>query len=243
MKLAWSVLVVGVVPLVTGCGPEKGETSGDTLGVALRVVGPTAFAEDVCGNTLSSARMVIREFELDQAEDEDGEDLERGPWLIDIAAGDFNGVIQANLLQAEVAPGTYDEVEFEIHALENATGDAAIDEMHAAGASIIIAGTTSGGSPFTWTSSLNETQEKELAPPVVVGDSVSGVEGVTLSINPQGWFRHPDSLACLNPTDAANQSTIEDNVTASIDLDEDEDQDGVPDADDPDDDPPPDDEI
>lgn len=238
---------LGVAALAAAC---SGGNGGDTapLAVHLKVSGPSSsFAADTCGNTLSSALMVIREFELDQTEDADEAlDVERGPYLVDITAADFNGTIQQSLIQTSLPVGVYDEVEYEIHKLDDSDPDdvaaanadpAGLGAMLSAGLSVKIAGMSSAGTQFVFESSLNETQEKAVN--VVVGDAVSGIDGVTLTIDPQIWFRHPDTGACLDPLDAANHGTIEQNIKDSIDLDEDDDGDGIPDAIDSDPDPTP----
>lgn len=233
MQLPLAVALAGVVGLA-GLGCEsKADGGGTPIAVHLRVAAPaTAFA-DSCGNTLTSARIVIREFEMDQTEDADEAlDLESGPFLIDLVTADFNGTFQQNLLLTEIPAGEYDEVEFEVHKLESsdehdavaAAGDPALDAMLQAGESISITGVNSTGGAFSFSSDLSETQEKALDPTVVVGDSVTGIEGVTLSIDPNGWFG--SGAACLDPNDPANESLIEDAIKASIDLDEDDDGNG-----------------
>ncbi len=284
------------VLLAAGCQADKGGSSVETATVQLSVkvvgAGQGFAAADACGNTLTSAQLVMSEIELERSDDldeeyldedeedegdvdegeetgdeeisftggegegeddagdeaeteeEDGDEdddsdgdgleeyeLELGPYLIELVGGDFNGAIQQNVLSADLPVGLYDEIEFEVHTLDEddpedaaaAAADATLADLMSAGLSVRIAGTMSNGNSFVFESSLNEEQEKEIQ--LVIGDTATGVDGITLTIDPTVWFA--DGLGgCLDPSDDQNQSEIEENIKASIDLEEDDDGDG-----------------
>ena len=130
-ELLKRIAIILTLPLVAACAPAKDDAQTSTLRVGVEVAAPVAFAADGCGNTLQSARIVLREIELDADSDDDAdvdsdeaEGVELGPYLIDLAGADFNGMLQQAFIEAEVPVGIYDELEFEVHKLE---GDDARD--------------------------------------------------------------------------------------------------------------------
>lgn len=236
------IAAVATLSLVAACAPADDAKTG-TLRVGLEVAAASAFAADACGNTLSSARIVIREIELDidgaddVEEGDEAEDIEIGPYLIDLTGADFNGTLQQGFLEAQVPPGTYEEVEFEVHKLEGddardaeaSAADPGLGEMMAAGLSISVVGVSTTDGAFTFESDLNEEQEREVE--IIIGDAGDGIDNINLSIDPNGWFVAAGG-GCLNPTDAANETEIEENIKLSIDVEEDDDEDGIEDSED-----------
>lgn len=242
------IAVLLTLSITAGCAPSEEGADTATLRMGLEVAAPIAFA-DTCGNTLDSARIVVREVELDSSsedddladEAEDAEDVEIGPYLIELVGTDFNGMLQQAFLEAQVPVGTYDELEFEVHKLE---GDDARDAeaagadpsglgaMMEAGLSISVTGTNATSGAFTFSSDLNEEQEREVQ--IVVGDAVDGIDNINLSIDPSGWLV-AEGGGCLDPNDANNESEIEENIKLSIDVEEDDDEDGIEDSEDLDD--------
>ena len=239
------IALFSTLTLTAACAPSEDGANTATLRMGLEVTAPAAFA-DTCGNTLDSARIVIREVELDSASEDDdladdaeeAEDVEIGPYLIDLTGADFNGMLQQAFLEAAVPVGTYDELEFEVHKLEGddardaqAAGadPAGLGAMMDAGFSISITGTNATSGAFAFSSDLNEEQEREVQ--IVVGDAVDGIDNVNLSIDPSGWLVATGG-GCLDPNDASNESEIEENIKLSIDVEEDDDEDGIEDSED-----------
>jgi hypothetical protein len=207
--------------------------SGNGMGqvkVAVQIAPLVGGSVDACGNGLTSAKLVLRHVEL---EGESVEEVEANPLLVDIATSDFNGAIQQDLVSAAIPVGTYGEASFQVHTLEAgdpedaaaAAADPNLGAMMAAGDSVRIEGVTSGGTAIVFESALTAKQEKAVN--VVVGNSISGIDGVTLTVDANGWFVDPVSGACLDPNDPASHGQIEANVKASIRVDEDDDHDGV----------------
>ena len=232
MTRSKTIALVPAVLLAAACAGKS--TPSSQVDVALKVSAPVAFAADACGNTLSSAKFVLRKVELESEGEStaNGDEIEAGPALLDITAADFNGAIQQSIMSASVPNGTYTKAAFNIHKLGSDGDDAAASSLDPAlaamaGYSVRIAGSGSSGA-FQFDSSLEATQEQTVN--VVVGNTTTGIDGVTLSIDPSGWFKDSTSGACLNPADAANQSAIEENVKASIKVEEDDNHDGVDDS-------------
>ena len=208
---------------------------------------------DASGNTLTfdKVEMVLREIELKRADrdvvcgaddsnsDDDGnddssddasaddcEELEFGPVLFDLDLG--GGATQA--FTVEVAAGTYDKLEFEIHKPED-DGDAADAAFLAAhpefrDVSIRVSGSYNG-TPFTYVTDLGEEQEQALVPPLSV--ATAAATDLTLFVDVNGWFR-TGAGTLIDPASAndggANESLVENNIENSIDAFEDGDHDG-----------------
>lgn len=226
-----------LVVFVGACNrPESTNTGNGVVSVSLHVLDatPTALrAADACGNTLDSAQIVIRNLDLELSGE--GEDeQESGPYLIDLAGADLTGSLQTDFAEIEIPRGTYDQLKFKIHKLEAddpddeaaAGANPALAELLDAGQSVRIEGTNSDAGAFTFESDLNEEVEREAG--VVVGDSASGIDGLTLTIDPSGWFGTAGD--CVDPTSEESESAIEENIKTSIDGAEDDDRDGEDDA-------------
>lgn len=249
MKNARWIVSLGITAAVAGCslGSSNGGTPVRKASVEVSVFVPspvTAFAADTCGNTITSAQLVFRRLRLDgdladcssatpspaatgtpEPGDDAGEcevESEIGPFLVDLTAGDVNGVFQSAVITASLPVGHYDRARFDWHKIEDGTtvSDPALQEMADLGLSLRITGTTTSGAAFTIESDVND--EQEVAIDLTVGDVTTGVEGITLTVDPGTWFGQPG--ACLDPLGSVDP--IEDAVRASIDLEEDDDHDG-----------------
>ena len=211
--------------------------SGLTVsGPALAVVAAPESYTDGAGNTLTYDRvqLVLREIELESqavenacevpSGDDDCAEIEIGPFLIDLPLGSAGA---ARTLTAIVPPGTYDEVEFEIHKPES-SDDAAFLAANPgfAGVSIRAEGTYNG-TPFVYLSDLDVEMEFDLAPPLVVGESSAA--DLTLFVDLSTWFRGGDGnfvdLATANDG-GANEGVVNENVKNSLEAFEDDDHDG-----------------
>jgi hypothetical protein len=143
------------------------------------------------------------------------DELVTGPYLIDLQGAALSGGI-SQVFEVDAKAGTYKDLKFRIHKLES--GATQFEGM--AGLSIAIDGTV-GGAPFTFTSSLDEEQEREGTFEI----AAEKANNVTLSIDPSAWFVG-DGGAPLDPRNGANRSRIESNIKASIDAFDDDDRDG-----------------
>ncbi len=253
-----TISMIGAALLVTACGDMTGPgtTSGVSLSFAAgRVGGPPSaaggffsmahaadtFAVGEDELIISSVEVVLQEIELERANAEtcdsvtvghdDCEEFELGPVLLDLP---LNGDV-AQLVAIQIDTGTYDEIEFDIHKVSNDDAeDAAFRQAypHMAGQSIRVEGTFNG-EPFVYETDLDEEQEYDLVPPLVI-DSAPAATNVTVRIDISTWFRD-GSGALVDPTSAnkgeVNEGLVKENIKNSIDAFEDEDEDGEDDED------------
>lgn len=206
-------LLMTAVLVVTACG------GAGTTTISTRVGALSAGAPLMVGDVeLQRVRIVIRELEVERGDDENEVEFESGPFLLDLSGdGLSGGVIQQFV--TEVPPGVYDEVEFEIHPLSgDLPEDEGLREMFTRGASVIIDGVANGAA-FSFESNLMDKQELEGS------FDLGGGDNVTLNIDPSGWFLGASGEP-LDPSDPANESTIEANIRQSIDAFDDDDSDG-----------------
>ena len=219
-------------------------TASLALGLSLQAASALADTVITNGDTLiiTRAQIVLREIELERVEatscdttivDHDAcEELEIGPVLVDLP---LNGQVEREYSVA-VPPGSYDEIEFEIHKVssddqEDAAFRAANPDF--AGISMRVEGTFNGDA-FVFTSDLNVEQEFDLNPPLIV-DSTATNTNVTILVGLDQWFRSPTG-AVLNPETGnkgeVNESLIKENIKQSVEAFEDDDEDGEDDDED-----------
>jgi hypothetical protein len=180
-------------------------------------------------NTLviDQVQLVLREIELKRAE-ATRESLELGPILLDLPLGGAGGA--ARSFSVQVAPGTYDEVEFEIHKPSH-DEDAAFVQAHPDfdGVSVMVTGTYNGHG-FSYTTDLDAEEEIELSPPLVTTESAA--TDLTLFVDLDRWFRDGTG-SLVDPESAnagnANESLVENNIRSTLHAFEDENEDGVDD--------------
>ncbi len=180
---------------------------------------------------LTRVAVVVREIELERISDDDCEALSSGgsddddceefvigPLILELPLdGSINQVITAT-----VPADTYDELEFEIHKPEDDTPeDLAFIQANPEfrDVSIRVEGRFDGQA-FVFTQDLNEDQELELIPPLVVSEETGPVE-LTLVLDVSTWFvRSNGSL--IDPRTALkgqpNEDVVEDNIERSIDI-------------------------
>lgn len=185
------------------------------------------------GIELDRVRFAIRRLKLEttattttSTSGESGEssanEVSVGPFIVDLQGAALNGGVQ-QVFDAEVPVGTYREVKFEIHRLDETSGVA--DPVWKT-ASILIDGKVDG-SPFTFSSGLDEEQEREARIAVEAGQN-----NITLNVDPANWFVSTSDGGRLDPRDSSSRSQIESNIKSSIDTMEDDDEDGHEDAED-----------
>lgn len=213
--------------------PEAGRVSLTvaTTPAAVAKAGADTLSDGVNELVLSSVKLVLAKIELEAGDgaesDSTGvEEFEAGPLLVDLPlGGGTDQVVNVNL-----APGTYDEVEFEVHSVSGddpteAAFEAAYPEM--VGASIRAEGTFNG-TPFVFVTDMDQEQESELNPPMVI-DPAGGSVNLTLRIDPSLWFSD-GSNGFVDPASAnhngPNEGLVKDNIENSFDTFEDDDHDG-----------------
>jgi len=177
---------------------------------------------------------VLKEIELERVETEecdasvdndDCEEFEVGPVLVDLP---LNGGIETHVT-VSAPPGSYDEIEFEIHKVshdDEEDADFRAQHPDMAGKSLRVAGTFNGES-FTYESDLDVEQEHDLNPPLVIDES--GSVNVTVKIDVSMWFVD-GSGHLVDPrtanTGGDNESLVKENIKQSVEAFEDDDHDG-----------------
>ncbi|HXV85120.1 MAG TPA: hypothetical protein VD793_00395 [Gemmatimonadales bacterium] len=252
----WTTYSAGLWALATvgcsdGAGPGRAvslsfatQLPAGALGTPAAFGSPSSARLSVAGDTLrdgtntlviESAQMVLREIELERQEvvdcDTDPEpagceDFEIGPVLVDLPLGP--GVTEQVVV--DLPPGTYTEVEFEIHKIsKDGQEDAAFRAAHPdfAEKSIRVTGTFNGA-PFTFESDLDVEQELDLSPALVIADSVTATN-LTIRVGLANWFRALNG-SLVNPASGnkggSNESLVKENIKQSIEAFEDRDEDG-----------------
>ena len=217
------LLSAALVASLASCG-------GNNLSFSVRAGAPAATASrsdlTLAGNiVLTHVRIVVRDLQLEKAdgkEDDDSDDdnIASGPYLLDLPAAALDGGSVAQVLDASFQPGTYKEIKLKIHKLTSSdsfAGNAGLEAMNAAGASVIAEGTIDGAN-FTYTSSVETKQESKGTIELKDGSNL------TLNVDPTGWFT--GSGGRLDPRDSANVSAIDDNIKKSFKAFKDDDKNG-----------------
>ena len=234
----------------TGPGSPEAEQSRATIslsvfvptsdGVASAAHGPAfdlVLADGGNSLVITRAAMVLREVEI-KLQDDDGcddsssgnddcEKFEAGPFLLEL---NLDGSMEQVGELAAVPAGVYDEIELDIHKPEDDTGaDLEFLRQHPEfkRVSIRVEGKFNGAD-FVYLTDLNEEQEVDLIPPLVV-DGSSSSTNVTLVVDLDTWFRRSDG-SLVDPATAnkgrANEDLVEENIERSIEGFEDDDRDG-----------------
>ncbi len=189
-------------------------------------------------NTLiiTKVEVLLREIELKRANvtdcdsttnDDACEKLELGARLITVPLVQGPGAGMTVTLDS----GTYSEIEFDVHKLGSDSIDdafAAANPTWPANTSIRVTGFYNG-TPFTFTTDLDEEQEIQFVPPLVV-DASGTAANVTMRFDLSLWFRNGTTGPLIDPTTAnqggANKSLVDNNIKNSIKAFEDDDRDG-----------------
>ena len=190
------------------------------------------FTEGTNTLEITPVLIVLREIELERVEVADCdvepepagcEDFEIGPVLIDLP---LDGTTDTNIT-VSVSAGTYDEIEFDIHKVSSDDPEDAaflLANPTMEGKSIAVEGTYNGD-PFSYETDLNEEQEFDLIPNLVIGEDAPATN-ITFRLDVSTWF--VDGTGRLfNPTTAnvggPNENLAETNIRNSIKAFEDKD--------------------
>ncbi len=183
---------------------------------------------------IESAEIVLREIELKRIDvtncdlepgDDGCEEFETGPVLVSLPLSP-GAEVEFDL---DVPPGTYSEIEFDVHKVEDEPSDLIFLQAHPEfdKLSIRVTGTFNGSS-FLFESDLGVEQELALVPALTVEEG-SGSVNVTVFVDVDAWFRDP-SGGLVDPDTGnkggLNESLIKDNIKDSMEAFEDDDKDG-----------------
>lgn len=164
-----------------------------------------------------------------EAEGHDGhpdscEEVKAGPLLFDVPLSTAGAT---HSVSVSLDAGTYDEVQFQIHKPEGSADQAFLSaNPDFSGVSIRVEGTWNG-TPFTFTSSLEQALELPLSPPVVLAQS--GDADVTIFVDVTNWFAD-GAGGLLDPSSGnegqPNESLVQQNIQRSFRAFEDANEDG-----------------
>ena len=217
--------------LASGTAAASVATTGDSTTIAL-------------GNDtviVRSAELVLRKIELKRVDvaacdavmdNGDCEEFETGATLVTLPLGSS---AVAQQMGVAAPPGTFDQLEFEIHK-PSSSDDAAFIAAHPdfANISIRVTGTFSQAgtrTDFTFTSDVDQSEEANLVPPITVTEGQT--LNVTLRVDITGWFLNGARTALVDPASAnngqPNESIVANNIQNSFNAFEDDNHDGQPD--------------
>ncbi len=250
MKKKMFITTAALLVLVA-CGDGTGPTTGTQVSLTFvtgasagGAAAPSGFAGPMAvsfmdgTNTLeiTGVKIVLREIELElvevdecddvEPEPEGCEEFEVGPLLVDLPVDGST----STEIEIMIPPGTYDEIEFEIHKVssdDDEDADFLLENPTMEGKSIVVVGFYNGVG-FTYETDLNEDQELDLVPNLVI-DQEGVATNVTIRFDLSTWFVD-ESGNFFDPATALkggpNEDLAEDNIENSIEAFEDEDEDG-----------------
>lgn len=167
---------------------------------------------------IQDIRLIVSEIELERAggecaggREDDCEDFEGGPFLVNLLDG-----TAADVVSASIPPGSYTEFEFEVEALESDEDDNSRERQalqsimsrlrqdypaFPADASMVVHGTFNG-QPFTVYFAAEIEVEEEFAVPFRVPEDGA----ILVNLDPASWFRSGNQVTNLL---ALNGRTVE----------------------------------
>lgn len=203
-------------------------------GASYGIIGtPETFTDGTNTLVVSKVELVLREIELHRAGavadcstglSGDCEELEIGPLLLDVPLGTPGA---ARNFSVQLAPGSYDQVEFEIHKA-SPSDDAAFVQAHPelSDASVRVSGTYNG-TAFTYIGRFDVEMKFALSPALVASETAAS--DLTLFVDLDQWFREQGG-SLLDPSTAntgqPNSGVVEQNIKSSLEAFEDNDHDG-----------------
>lgn len=208
-----------------GCSGNPA-ASNDNLGeikISLRNVSAANSLAKINGLfTITSARVVIEKIKFESVQEDTFDFRFRQPFVQELALDSTAHVIET----VQVPFGEYKESEIDIDDLKPEDGAAYTQNPDLRDRSIFVTGFLNDDSTqtFVFTSDLDAEQEREFNPPLVL-DETSPSTNVVLTIDMNSWFVDGNGNL-LDPRVGGNRSQIENNIKNSIDIFEDEDDDG-----------------
>ena len=188
--------------------------------------------------TIATVEVVLREITFKRADadaacrtddDDDCEEVEDGPLLVNLPLGSERPAV---VVESTLPVGLWEEVEFDVDALDDDDDAAFLDETgFPEDVSIRVTGTWTpadgSAQAFTYLSDLSEEKDIEFEPPIEV--TADAPKNVTFAIDVDRWFRQSDGTL-VNPAagndDGRYEDLIEENIENSIEGFEDDDRNG-----------------
>jgi hypothetical protein len=158
--------------------------------------------------------------------DDSCEEFQTGPMVLEIPTDGST----VHVVAIDVPADTYDQIEFDIHKPDDdSPEDQAFLQANPdfVDTSVRVEGTWNGQA-FLFEQDLNEEQELDLSPALVIGESAEPTN-LTLEVDVTTWFTRSDG-SLIDPESAnkgeVNEGLVELNIRNSIEAFEDPDEDG-----------------
>lgn len=220
------VLFIALVSTIgwVGCDSPTEPDAGPASATLSFVVGSASLTKSLAGHvTVSSAKVMLKTIQFHSVDDNDSLDFNSEPLVVDL---DLTGGV-TTVGPIEIPVGSYDKVSFRLHKPDDGEDGLDSDFYEVGGSdrySVVVAG-THADTTFVFKSQRGEKQRLEFDPPIVVTDTTTSVN-VTLSVDVDSWFVNFETNANLNPSDADDESDIDDAIRESFRGFEDNDKSG-----------------
>ena len=218
--------------IIAGCSSSPNSSSGGSVKLSVKGIGNAggsgaqALQVNAATVTITSVRIVIDKVELKSNLGDTLDFKLKQPFVKDLMITSGAQVIQT----AQIPAGTYKELEIEIDELKPEDGTVYTANPDLRNLSVLVKGfVNTPTDTFAFASDLEEEQEQEFEPPIVI-DANSPATNIVLTLNLDVWFVDENG-AFLDPRLPENKSEIERNIKNSIDAFEDKDDDGEKDDD------------
>lgn len=222
------MIILGLLILSTGCDKDSIGPQNEAGSIKISIKNS---AKESLTNTLAkinnqititSAKIVIAEIEFESVEEDSFDFKLHEPFVQDLMLDTNAHVIQS----VQLPFGTYKESEIEIDQLISSHGNVFTQNPDLQNRSVFVEGYLNNDTTesFAFFSDLEEEQEMEFDQPLVL-DENSPSTNIVLHMDVNTWFVDSNGNL-LDPRNPAYQSQIEENIKNSIDVFEDEDDDG-----------------
>jgi hypothetical protein len=199
---------------------DTAETSNGTISLSFS---PSSSLQKMNDGTLelTEVKILLSNIELemeDGAEDDDEGDDGDESYTVQVDPIVINMNLDGtatNFVLANVPPGLYEEVEFKIHKVE--TSETPPDPEFKEGDEdslrySVIAKGMYNTAPFAYKSKKSAQQELEFETPLEIPEN--SLANLTILVDPHNWFYKDNVL--LDPSNAANENDIDNNIRASF---------------------------
>lgn len=237
LSLCRYVLVTLVIALPVSCSDQSGPQSNPSRPQGAASIQILAFAGGLSKRTTSAGAdiqsievdrvlLVLGRVKLEAVGNGTIDFVDERSIIVELVPGDEPVLA----IVADVAPGSYKELEIAFDKLERGhPTEQALIQLYPGldNASVLIEGTlTRNGTeePFAFAKDLDIDLEVQFVPPLTIESPEPTL--FSLVLDARGWFRGPTG-ALLDPTDPSNQSAIEGAIQQSIELFEDPDHNGL----------------
>ncbi|MGB5529115.1 MAG: hypothetical protein WBQ32_04020 [Ignavibacteriaceae bacterium] len=160
---------------------------------------------------LDTVKILIRDIKIKNQSTNDTMKVKIGPFVVYI---DLAGVT-TDFAVGNIPPGNYDRIKFKVHKIEGS--ETPPDPEFKEGTdeslrySVIVKGIINS-IPFVYKSRKSAHQDLKLETPIIVEEN--GVANLTIIVDPFSWFT--DGANLLDPTDPANENSIDNNIKDSF---------------------------